>query len=40
VTIIFFALVTFIFWLGGLGEKGKAHGHAPAPVLAGGSDEG
>jgi cytochrome bd-type quinol oxidase subunit 1 len=38
VTVMFFALVTFIFWLGGLGEKGKAaHGH-PAPVLAGGSD--
>jgi cytochrome d ubiquinol oxidase subunit I len=38
VTIVFFALVTFIFWLGGLGEKGKegAH-HAPAPVIAGGS---
>jgi cytochrome bd-type quinol oxidase subunit 1 len=40
VTIVFFALVMFIFWLGGLGEKGKAsaHGHAPAPVIAGGSD--
>ena len=40
VTLAFFALVTFIFWLGGLGEKGSpegAHGHA-APVLAGGSD--
>ena len=39
VTIVFFALVAFIFWLGGLGEKGKAgaHGHAPAPVIAGGS---
>src|SRR5215510_6975937 len=39
VTIVFFALVLFIFWLGGLGEKGKAeaHGHA-APVIAGGSD--
>jgi cytochrome bd-type quinol oxidase subunit 1 len=39
VTIAFFALVLFIFWLGGLGEKGKAeaHGHA-APVIAGGSD--
>jgi hypothetical protein len=38
VTIAFFALVLFIFWLGGLGEKGKAegHGHA-APVMAGGS---
>jgi len=39
VTIAFFALVLFIFWLGGLGEKGRAeaHGHA-APVIAGGSD--
>jgi len=42
VTIVFFALVMFIFWLGGLGEKGKAgeSGHAPAPILAGGSDAG
>jgi cytochrome bd-type quinol oxidase subunit 1 len=41
VTIVFFALVMFIFWLGGLGEKGKAsaHGHAPAPVIAGGRDD-
>jgi cytochrome d ubiquinol oxidase subunit I len=40
VTIVFFALVLFIFWLGGLSEKGTegAHGHAPAPVIAGGSD--
>jgi hypothetical protein len=38
VTIVFFALVTFIFWLGGLAEKGKASGHAPAPVIAGSSD--
>ncbi len=40
VTIVFFALVMFIFWLGGLGEKGrkKAPGAAPAPVIAGGSD--
>ena len=40
VTLVFFALVMFIFWLGGLGEKGSpegAHGHA-APVLAGGSE--
>ncbi len=40
VTLAFFALVMFIFWLGGLGEKGSpegAHGHA-APILAGGSD--
>jgi hypothetical protein len=35
VTIGFFALVTFIFWLGGLGERGKAQGHAAAPVIAG-----
>jgi hypothetical protein len=41
VTIVFFALVMFIFWLGGLAEKGKAgeHGHAPAPVIAGGRDD-
>jgi cytochrome bd ubiquinol oxidase subunit I len=39
VTIAFFALVLFIFWLGGLGEKGKAEAHGPAaPVIAGGSD--
>jgi hypothetical protein len=40
VTIAFFALVMFIFWLGGLADRGKegAHGHHPAPVLAGGSD--
>jgi len=40
VTIVFFALVTFIFWLGGLGERGQAagHAHAAAPVLAGGSN--
>jgi cytochrome bd-type quinol oxidase subunit 1 len=39
VTIVFFALVMFIFWIGGLSEKGKAagHGHAAAPVIAGGS---
>ncbi|MBI4592622.1 MAG: hypothetical protein HY728_00260, partial [Candidatus Rokubacteria bacterium] len=38
VTIVFFALVTFIFWLGGLAEKGKGHAHAPAPAIVGGSD--
>jgi cytochrome bd-type quinol oxidase subunit 1 len=42
VTLAFFALVMFIFWLGGLGEKGApegAHGHGhAAPVMAGGSD--
>ena len=38
VTIVFFALVTFIFWLGGLGERGGPKGHAPAPVIAGGSE--
>ncbi|MBI1845424.1 MAG: cytochrome ubiquinol oxidase subunit I [Candidatus Rokubacteria bacterium] len=41
VTIVFFALVMFIFWLGGLSDRGQAgaHGHAPAPLIAGGSDE-
>jgi hypothetical protein len=40
VTLGFFLLVLFIFWLGGLGERGaaEAHGHA-APVMAGGSDD-
>jgi cytochrome bd ubiquinol oxidase subunit I len=40
VTIAFFALVMFIFWLGGLGEKGavEGQGHEPAPAIAGGSD--
>jgi cytochrome bd-type quinol oxidase subunit 1 len=39
VTIAFFALVMFIFWLGGLADRGKtAHGHAHAPVMAGGTD--
>jgi hypothetical protein len=40
VTIVFFALVMFMFWLGGLSEKGKAgeSGHASTPVFAGGSD--
>jgi cytochrome d ubiquinol oxidase subunit I len=40
VTLVFFALVLFIFWLGGLGEKGAASapGH-PAPAMAGGSDD-
>jgi hypothetical protein len=39
VTLSFFLLVLFIFWLGGLGDKGKAeaHGHA-APAIAGGRD--
>jgi len=39
VTIVFFLLVSFIFWLGGLSERGKAgaHGHA-APVIAGASE--
>jgi cytochrome bd-type quinol oxidase subunit 1 len=37
VTIVFFALVMFIFWLGSLGEKGKAQAHAaPSPAIAGG----
>jgi hypothetical protein len=47
-TILFFLMVMFIFWLGGLGEKGHAAaaeapgGHPtpkPAPI-AGGSREG
>ncbi len=38
VTAVFFALVLFIFWLGGLGERGKAEGHEPLPAIAGGSD--
>jgi cytochrome bd-type quinol oxidase subunit 1 len=46
-TILFFLMVMFIFWLGGLGEKGHAAAegapgdHAPgAPVpIAGGSPE-
>src|SRR5262245_35998585 len=39
ITIVFFALVTFIFWLGSLGDRGPAgaHGHARVPVIAGGS---
>jgi len=39
VTTVFFLLVSFIFWLGGLSERGTAgaHGHA-APVIGGGSD--
>jgi cytochrome bd ubiquinol oxidase subunit I len=42
VTIAFFALVMFIFWLGGLSEKGAAAVHASghaAPVIAGGSED-
>jgi cytochrome bd-type quinol oxidase subunit 1 len=41
VTIAFFALVMFIFWLGGLSEKGKVgtHGAAPIPAIAGGSED-
>ena len=45
-TILFFLMVMFIFWLGGLGEKGHATaeeasaGHHPAPVpIAGGRGE-
>ena len=39
VTLSFFLLVLFIFWLGGLGDKGKAEGHGHvAPAIAGGSD--
>jgi cytochrome bd-type quinol oxidase subunit 1 len=36
VTIVFFALVTFIFWLGSLGEKGKEAHHAAAPAISSG----
>lgn len=36
VTVVFFALVMLIFWLGGLGEKGKASSHAASPAVAGG----
>ncbi len=39
VTAVFLALVLFIFWLGGLGEKGKAEAHGRAPAIAGGSEE-
>jgi cytochrome bd ubiquinol oxidase subunit I len=42
VTIAFFGLVMFIFWLGGLGDRGKeaaAPGHAPVPLIAGGSGD-
>jgi hypothetical protein len=38
VTAVFFALVLFIFWLGGLGERGTAHARGAAPVVAGGRD--
>ena len=45
-TILFLAMVMFIFWLGGLGEKGPAHAvahagpRAPESVpIAGGSAE-
>ncbi len=35
-TIIFLAMVMFIFWLGGLGERGKGHAGdtVPTPVMA------
>ena len=39
VTAVFLGLVLFIFWLGGLGEKGKAEVHERAPAIAGGSEE-
>jgi hypothetical protein len=43
-TICFFAMVMFIFWLGGLGEKGRAGAHGapvvPEPLpISGGSGE-
>ena len=35
VTVVFFLLVLFIFWLGSLAEKGKAGAHeTPVPVIA------
>jgi cytochrome bd-type quinol oxidase subunit 1 len=41
VTIAFFALVMFIFWLGGLSERGHAGtgAHGAVPAFAGGSDD-
>ena len=38
VTAVFFALVLFIFWLGGLGERGRAEADGRAPAIAGGAD--
>jgi cytochrome bd-type quinol oxidase subunit 1 len=40
VTVVFFALVLFIFWIGGLSERGHAGTHAPSPAraIAGGRD--
>jgi len=35
VTIVFFAFVMFIFWLGGLSERGAAGAHAPVVTPAG-----
>jgi hypothetical protein len=35
VTIVFFAFVMFIFWLGGLSERGAAGAHAPVVAPAG-----
>ncbi len=35
VTIVFFAFVMFIFWLGGLSERGGAGAHAPVVAPAG-----
>jgi len=39
VTAVFFALVLFIFWLGGLGETGKTQAPEPVPAIAGGSED-
>ncbi|MFQ5801818.1 MAG: cytochrome ubiquinol oxidase subunit I [Candidatus Methylomirabilales bacterium] len=39
VTAVFLALVLFIFWLGGLGEKSKAEAQAAGPAIAGGSEK-
>ncbi len=39
VTLVFFALVAFIFWLGGLAERGRARAAAhAAPAIAGGRE--
>ncbi|PYM79571.1 MAG: hypothetical protein DME09_21080 [Candidatus Rokuibacteriota bacterium] len=35
VTIVFFAFVMFIFWLGGLSERGEAGAHPPVVAAAG-----
>jgi hypothetical protein len=39
VTVAFLALVLLIFWLGGLGERGKVKARELVPGIAGGSDD-